>query len=94
MKRIFEGMDFGAYYAAETYALEQGFSIGSMCGDLPIGIMRGEYYIAKWRNLNVKERKQMHGIITSLDFRSGPVTVEVFERVIARAALGTGGTHE
>ena len=47
-----EDGDFNAFYAAHHWLRERGYSIGSMCMDMPIGILKGDRCIAKWRNLN------------------------------------------
>jgi hypothetical protein len=69
--------DFSAYYDAEAWCAENGYSIGMMCGKLPIGILKGSYHIAKWRNLTKKEISALHGRMTG-DMRNGPVTVEIY----------------
>lgn len=67
---------FLAWYAASDWLKESGYSFGSMCGSLPIGVMRGDYAIAKWKNLTPKERNLCDGTVTG-DFREGPVTVRL-----------------
>ena len=69
---------FEAFYAAENYAREQGYSVGSMCRSMPIALKKGDYHIAKWRNLSKLERLDIDGHITSKDFREGIVTVDIF----------------
>ena len=69
--------DFAAVDAARNWLQEQGYSYGSMCMDMPIGILEGSWTIAKWRNLTAKERKQLDGQLVSKDFRSGPVVVQL-----------------
>lgn len=79
MKKEFaESGDFAAYYAAEKWLLENGYSSGSMQRDDPIGIMKGAYSISKWRNLSTADKKALHGIMTG-DKRNGPVMVEIYE---------------
>ena len=68
--------DFQAYYAAERWCMENGFSVGTMDGRNPIGIVRGDADISKWHNLSKKDIASLDGRITG-DMRSGPVTVEV-----------------
>ena len=58
MKKVFDKTgDFAAFQEAENYLKENGYSWGSMQRDDPIGIMKGDYDIAKWRNLSAKEKK-------------------------------------
>lgn len=68
---------FGAITAARDWLSERGFSVGRMCCDEPMGIMKGDFDIQKWRNLSERERGSLHGRITSDDFREGGVTVEI-----------------
>lgn len=78
-ERTFTGVDsFQAIEAARTYLRERGYSVGVMCGDLPMAIMKGDYLIAKWRNLDSKERAMVDGRIEG-DMRNGPVTVYLRE---------------
>ena len=69
--------DFAAVNAARNWLQEQGYSYGSMCMDMPIGILKGSWVIAKWKNLTAKERKQLDGQLVSRDFRNGPVVVQL-----------------
>jgi hypothetical protein len=71
--------DFAAYNAACRWCNENGISYGSMQGPDPIGLLRGNYAIAKWRNLSTKEREQLDGTITG-DKRNGPVYLELKEK--------------
>jgi hypothetical protein len=71
--------DFKAVHAAEEWCEKQGISVGSMQGPSPRGLMYGNYAIAKWRNLNDKEREELHGTMTG-DMRNGPVTVQIREQ--------------
>ena len=80
MKKTFrEEGDFASVYKAEKYLKENGYSYGSMCGDEPIAIMKGDVLIAKWKNLSTEERRKIDGIMTSEDFRGGSVVVEIFK---------------
>lgn len=78
-----EDGDFNAFYAAHHWLRERGYSIGSMCMDMPIGILKGDWCIAKWRNLNAKERNQLDGQLISKDFRKGPVVIRLKDSATA-----------
>ncbi len=69
--------DFSAVNAARKWLQDHGYSYGSMCMDMPIGILKGSWCIAKWRNLTPKERNQLDGKLISLDFRNGPVIIQL-----------------
>jgi hypothetical protein len=80
---------FEAIHAAEAWLKEQGYRIGSMCGDEPIAFADANKieYIAKWRNIDREDYGKMDGIIVpgimgNGDFREGTVTVIFFEKVV------------
>lgn len=76
MEKVFDKPgDFAAFDEAKEWLTQHGYSYGSLCGYMPVGILKGDWIIAKWRNLTPKERSQLHGQIKSEDFREGPVTV-------------------
>lgn len=68
--------DFQAMHAAERWCAENGYSVGSSALGLPRGLMRGDWLIAKWRNLTNQERAQLDGQMVG-DMRNGPITVRV-----------------
>ncbi len=70
--------DFQAYYAACAWCNENGYSHGSMARDMPIGLVKGDWIIAKWRNLSLEERQQLGGTMTCIgSFREGPVHIVI-----------------
>jgi hypothetical protein len=73
------GETFGALYAAREWCHANGISYGSLCRDMPVGLMRGDYQIAKWKNLTSEERASCDGLMTSSDFREGDVVIEISE---------------
>lgn len=75
MQIIFEQQGtFKALWAAEVWCKENGISYGSSCVACPTGLMRGDYVIAKWRNLSKSEQATLDGTMSG-DFRNGPVTI-------------------
>lgn len=75
--------DFGAMRAAQDWMRARGFSYGSTCRGYPVGIMFGDYAIAKWRNLDRDEVKALHGVMRGNrqgEFRNADVTIELMER--------------
>lgn len=48
---------------ATQWCSDNDYSVAPMCGPEPIGIMKGDVEIAKWRNLTSEERKGCDGII-------------------------------
>lgn len=92
-KQIFEGRPgatFSALNEACTFLAERGFSVGPTCVGSPQGVMFGNWHIAKWHNLTLQERADLHGIVTG-DRRNGPISVSIFANApaLAMAALGT-----
>jgi hypothetical protein len=63
---------FGAFYSAENYLKELGYTVGRMCGNEPVGFSCSFDHIAKWKNLNATDKKLLDGvIIPQHDFREG-----------------------
>ncbi len=82
------GNAFKAITKAVTLLRSEGYTIGSMCGDEPIGFAKSDKinYIAKWRNIGQDEYQKLSGIITvdNLNntrngFRDGNVTINYFK---------------
>ena len=67
---------FAANDAAEAWCREQRISVGRMQRGAPRGLLRGDYDIAKWRNLSTAERNALDGTMRG-DFRNGPVIVRI-----------------
>jgi hypothetical protein len=74
--------DFSAMNEAEKFLEANGYSIGSCERGSPRGILKGDWTIAKWRNLDKTDVAAMHGKMTG-DMRNGPVLVELFEESAA-----------
>ncbi len=60
------GDDFSGLHAAEEWCKARGISVGRLQGPSPIGLLKGDFDIQKWRNLNAKDRAALHGTITFL----------------------------
>lgn len=77
MKKVFEATElFEACRAAENWCMERDISVGRMERGQPRGLLVGPYAIAKWRNLNGPERRELDGAMTG-DMRHGPVMIEL-----------------
>lgn len=71
---------FQAYYEACKWCEENAYSHGSMQMDAPIGILKGNFRIAKWHNLNKVEREQLDGTISCVaSFREAPIHIVLKE---------------
>ena len=76
MKIVFDVPgDFEACRAAEARCAVRGIAVGRPQRGSPRGLLRGDFDIQKWRNLDDAERGQLDGTMTG-DMRNGPVTVE------------------
>jgi len=79
MIKEFQGSgDFEAWSAAAKWCKEHGLSGGSSCRSGPLGLLFGDYAIAKWHNLTATERNQLHGTLTA--HRNGPAIVNIKEQ--------------
>ncbi len=75
--RVFQQTgDFVAMHLAEDWCKDQGISVGSGERGRPRGLLRGDFTIAKWRNLNENERAALDGEMTG-DMRNGPITIQM-----------------
>lgn len=77
IKTFHDQGEFAAKAAATQWLHENGYSVGSSCVGCPCGIMRGDVFIAKYRNLTPREKATLDGQMTG-DMRNGPVVIEIF----------------
>jgi hypothetical protein len=70
---------FESLNKAHTWLHENGFSYGSLCMDQPVGILHGDFLIAKWKNLSSDDIQALHGVLLSEDFREGACKILIFE---------------
>ena len=68
--------DFKAIDDARAWLKSRGYSLGTMCGDAPMGFKQGQWNIAKWFNLDMSDTAQLDGCIISKNFRNGPVKIK------------------
>jgi hypothetical protein len=82
MRKTFkENGAFGAVYEAEKWLKENGYSIGSMDSDAPIGVAKGEgRYISKWHNLG-EDKVLLDGVIARGWKRDSDITIIIFDDV-------------
>jgi hypothetical protein len=75
-KHVFKSAEtFVAYHQAEKFLEGQGYSVGRMCGHMPVGAKKGNYDIQKWRNLSADDINQLDALMVAQSHRNGPVTV-------------------
>lgn len=62
-QRLFQGdgSDFSALYEAQQWLVDNGYSVGPMCHGCPMGIVKGEVFIGKWRSLTREEQRDLDG---------------------------------
>jgi hypothetical protein len=86
MKLFFKGTyedNFSAFYEAEKHLKENGYSVGSMCQNGPIYFKKGNFRIAKCRNMSDEDRKICDGYMKCDDFRNADVIL-VFTNTISQ----------
>jgi len=73
--------DFDAYNKAVDELRNEGYQVGSMCSDDPIGFADNAdiKYIAKWKNISSDEYPKLDGVIVSEDFRCNGCIVVYFK---------------
>jgi hypothetical protein len=67
---------WAAYDVARQWLKESGYSYGSSSVDGPVGILKGDFCISKWRNMTPKERSQLDGTLSG-ELREGPVVIRL-----------------
>lgn len=84
-KTFSEPGTFHALYAAQKWLAQNGYCFGSTCRGSPIGVLKGDFIIAKWRNLTKREIDQLDGELSG-DMRNGPVTIHLKAAPLREAA--------
>ncbi len=69
---------FQSLYTAQGWCTENGYSYGSLCGNSPVALWKGDCDIAKWKNLSQQDKKEMDGVMLSNDFREGKVIIKIY----------------
>lgn len=72
---------FNALYQAQSYLDGLGYSYGSLAvtSSQNVAVRKGEYDLPqKWHNLDEEDIACIDGVIRSLDYREGSVTVMLF----------------
>lgn len=76
-----EDRPFDALYQAQSYLKDLGYCYGSLSvtSSPNVAIKKGEYDLPqKWHNFNKEEISLIDGVIRSVDYREGQVTVMLF----------------
>lgn len=71
---------FDSYHKAKEWLHQNGYSEGSMARNMPIGLLKGNFSIPKWYNMNKDDMTELDGVIVSSDFREGQVEVILFKK--------------
>ncbi len=77
MARLTDQGDFVAVRRAEQLLRAHGFSVGAMQRGSSRGILFGDYAIQKWRNLDVADRRALHGVLDG--DRASNVQIEIWD---------------
>jgi hypothetical protein len=71
---------FESLYAAQAWCKQNGYSYGSLCGNEPIALCRGDYFLPqKWKNITKLGRDIVTGVMVSNDFREDFVNVILYK---------------
>jgi len=73
-KTFTEPGTFQALYAAEKWLADNGYSYGPGSAMHPMPVLKGDFVIAKWKNLTKKEIAQLDGKVDG-NMREGPVHI-------------------
>lgn len=86
-KKVFsfvnDELPFYSLYESQHWLRNNGFVYGSLCGDAPIAIVKGEDFSCynlpeKWKNFSDEDKSLINGVLVSDDFRNAPVRLFVF----------------
>ena len=71
--------DFEALEKARNWCKANGYSYGELQADAPTGLLKGDYDISKWRNMDADEIARLDGTMNApgRTYRSGPVTIRL-----------------
>ena len=72
------GEDFSGFHDAERWLIGLGYSVGPMQGTSPVGVVKGDERVAKWRHLSTQQRQLLDGRIVQhggFGFRDGSALV-------------------
>ncbi|MGN9523377.1 MULTISPECIES: hypothetical protein [Citrobacter] len=77
-KKVFSGAgDFQAWNECKNWLDKHGYSYGSTsCRATGVGVLKGDYCIAKMHNLTKQEVQELDGIVDG-NFRNGPVVLKL-----------------
>jgi hypothetical protein len=77
-KKVFSGIgDFKAWNECQKWLDKHGYSYGSTsCRATGVGVLKGNYCIAKMHNLTKQEIQELDGIVDG-NFRDGPVVLKL-----------------
>lgn len=67
---------FRAYKEACKWLTENVYSYSPSCAMRPTAILKGDYIIAKWKNLTSREIAELDGKMVG-DMREGPVIIHI-----------------
>ena len=75
-KTFSETGTFNALSSAQSWLTNHGYSFGPSSAMKPIPVLKGDFVIAKWKNLTKKEIAMLDGQIDG-NLREGPMTVSL-----------------
>lgn len=73
-KTFSETGTFESLYAAQKWLTKNGYSFGASSAMKPIPVLKGDFVIAKWKNLTKSEIAGLDGKLDG-NMREGPLTL-------------------
>lgn len=75
-------VEFGALYEATDFVCNEGYTVGNLDGNNPIGFsnhMQDWLSIPKWSNLSKEDKAKLDGVLVSSYFRNDSVKIIFFD---------------
>jgi len=70
---------FNAYHDACKWLDDNGYSYGPTCAMKPVAIYKGDFNVAKWKNLSQKDINEIDGKMMG-EMREGPVHIHIYDK--------------
>lgn len=86
-------IEFASDALAEEALKRAGFNVGSRERGAPRGILHGNYFISKWRNLDQQHREMLHGEMNRPDPVGTQTTVTLKAGHVPETAIAALQEH-
>lgn len=80
MKKVFTASEYlKALGEARKWLEQQGYFLGTLQGEAPMGIAKSNWVCTKWVNFTIDGIRTLEGYICAGDKRFGDITVVLFD---------------